>query len=80
MTATFQALRNQSPLVPKVGNIGKKLIFNSIYVHKCIVAKSLFVDMIENFASLLTCGLVGRQNCPDRACPDPKLFFKYSGS
>jgi hypothetical protein len=23
MTATFQALRNQSPLVPKVGNIGK---------------------------------------------------------
>lgn len=23
MTATFQALRNQSPLVPKVGNVGK---------------------------------------------------------
>ncbi len=29
MTATFQALRNQSPLVPKVGNIGK-IVLNLI--------------------------------------------------
>ena len=57
MTATFKALRNQSPLVPKVGNVGKYCIIN-----QSIDLFNLFIggtsSLIHSFIYLLIYSLI----------------------